>query len=55
MENKKTTIAGYIMLVASVLTVAARILTGGDIASAIPELLTALGGVGLITAKDGGH
>ena len=55
MKNPKTTIAGYLVLGASVISFAAKILGGGLDAGAIQEVMTALGGIGLITAHDGSH
>lgn len=55
MQNPKTTLPGYLVLGASALSFAARLLSGGLDAGAIQDLLAALAGVGLISAKDGGH
>jgi hypothetical protein len=56
MKNKKTTVAGYVIVAAAVLKVIADYLTTGDIAVSINEsLLPALAGAGLIGAQDGGH
>lgn len=55
MKNKKTTIAGYLLVGAGVLAVAAAFLGVGDVQTAIAGLLGALGGTGLVGAADGGH
>jgi hypothetical protein len=54
-SNPKTTITGYLMLAASLLTVVAHGLGGGLSAGDLAALLGAAGGVGLISARDGGH
>jgi hypothetical protein len=54
-NNPKTTIAGYMMLVASLLMVVAHGLNGSLGAADFTALVGAAGGVGLISAKDGGH
>ena len=53
MKNKRTTIAGYLLLVGAVATAAAQIMSGGtpDVAA----VLTALTGIGFIVSADGGH
>ena len=53
MKNKRTTIAGYLLLAGAVLTAGAQVLSGGtpDVAA----VLTALTGIGFIAASDGGH
>ena len=54
MTNKKTSIAGFLLLAAAVLQVAAAFLSGGDIGGAIQNsLLPALSGAGLLVAADG--
>ncbi len=53
MKNKRTTIAGYLLLVGAVSTAAAQVLSGGT--PDFSALLTALAGVGFIVASDGGH
>lgn len=55
MQNPKTTLPGYLVLGASVLSLAAKLLAGGLDATAIQDLLGALAGIGLISARDGGH
>ena len=56
MKHPKTTIAGYLVLGASVLSFAARLLGGGGVdASALQDLFAALSGLGLVSAGDGGH
>ena len=54
-NNPKTTIAGYMVLVASLLMVVAHGLNGSLSGADLTALLGAAGGVGLISAKDGGH
>jgi hypothetical protein len=54
-NNKKTTIAGYLLVGAGALTVVAAFLGVGDPSAAIAGLMAALGGAGLIGAQDGGH
>lgn len=54
-NNPKTTVTGYLMLAASLLMVVAHGLSGVLSAADITALLGAAGGVGLISAKDGGH
>lgn len=55
MNNPKTTIMGYLILAASLLTVVAHGLSGVLNAADLTALVGAIGGVGLISAKDGGH
>jgi hypothetical protein len=55
MNNPKTTIAGYLVLAASLLTVIAHGLSGSLGGADLTALLGAAGGVGLISARDGGH
>ena len=53
MKNKKTTIAGYLLVAGSVLTLIAQVLSGTPISE---ELVAGiLGGLGLVAASDGGH
>jgi hypothetical protein len=54
-NNPKTTMTGYLMLAASLLMVVAHGLTGTLSMTDLTALLGAAGGVGLISAKDGGH
>ena len=54
-SNPKTTITGYLLLAASLFMVVAHGLTGSLSAADLTVLLGAAGGVGLISAKDGGH
>jgi hypothetical protein len=54
-NNPKTTIAGYMVLAASLLMVVAHGLSGSLGAADLTAVLGAAGGVGLISAKDGGH
>ncbi len=55
LNNPKTTITGYLVLAASLLMVAAHGLSGGLSMADLTALFGAAGGVGLISAKDGGH
>jgi hypothetical protein len=56
MKNPKTTIAGYLLLLASVATVAAHLLGGSGLGQAdIAAVIGAIGGLGLVGASDGGH
>ena len=55
MSNPKTTIAGYLVLLAAMATVAAHVLTGSVSLADFGAILPALTGIGLIAAKDGGH
>jgi hypothetical protein len=56
MKNPKTTIAGYLILLASVATVAAHLLTGAGLGQGdIAAVVGAISGIGLIGAADGGH
>ncbi len=55
MQNPKTTMAGYLVLGASILSLAAKFVGGGVDVGAIQEVLAALAGLGLISARDGGH
>ncbi len=55
MNNPKTTITGYLILAASVLTVVAHGLGGVLSMADLTALAGAIGGIGLISAKDGGH
>jgi len=53
-NNPKTTIAGYLVIGASVLTVAAHFLTGSLAAADISSLMGVLAGLGLVAAADAG-
>ena len=55
LSNWKTTIPGYCLLIASVLTLAAHAIAGNIGAGDFPAVLSGLTGLGLIGAKDGGH
>jgi len=55
LNNPKTTITGYLMLAASLLMVVAHGLGGALSMADLTALLGAVGGVGLISARDGGH
>ena len=54
-NNPKTTITGYLMLAASLLMVLAHGFSGALSMADLTALFGAAGGVGLISAKDGGH
>jgi hypothetical protein len=55
MNNRKTTIAGFLTLGAAVLMVMVAVLTGADVGSVMSDaLIPALAGIGLISASDGG-
>lgn len=54
MQNPKTTIAGYILIVSSLLTLVSHYITGDFSMLDLQNLMSALAGVGLIMAKDGG-
>jgi len=55
-NNKKTTLLGYLVLVGSVITCLITLLSGGDVMGCITNaIVPALGGAGLIAASDGGH
>ena len=55
MKNKKTTIAGFLILGAAVITCVATLLTGGDLGACLQNsLIPALTGSGLLAAGDGG-
>ena len=55
-RNKKTTVAGYVVLGGAVLIVVGTAIAGGDIGTAFQTvLLPALAGIGLVSASDGGH
>jgi hypothetical protein len=55
MMNPKTTILGYLALAAAVIHTAQAFLTGNYSNLGLPDIMAALGGVGLIVAKDGAH
>ena len=55
MENAKTTILGYAALLGAVLDFGSALLGGGDLNLTWAQVGAAAAGVGLITAKDGGH
>lgn len=57
LSNPRTTIIGYLLVIAAVLQIAVHVMTGtfSGISEHITEIITALTGVGLIAAKDGGH
>lgn len=55
MSNPKTTIPGYLMLAASLIVLVAHIMTGGLVIGDVTAVMGALGGIGLVCAKDGGH
>ena len=55
LENAKTTILGYAALLGAVLDFAMAFMGGGDLNVTWAQVGAAAAGVGLITAKDGGH
>ncbi len=56
LNNKKTTIVGYLALVGAVIAVVSAYLSGESIGDAIQNgLMPALAGLGFIGASDGGH
>ncbi len=56
MMNPKTTIAGYCLIAASVLTFVAHVLQTGTVSMIdLNALVGVLSGLGLVAAKDGGH
>ena len=56
MKNPKTTIAGYLVLAASIVTVVAHFLTAGSLNQTdMAAVIAAIAGLGLIGASDGGH
>ena len=55
MQNKKTTISGYLILLASLATLVAHFLTTGLSGVDVTAVVTAVTGIGLISAQDGGH
>jgi len=54
MNHPKTTIAGYLVVAAAVLSFAAKFMSGGIDVSAIQEIIGALAGIGLVASSDGG-
>ena len=56
MENKKTTIGGYILIGAAVLNVIGTFLVGGDMDTALKAAAAmVVGGGALVGAADGGR
>lgn len=56
MQNKKTTIVGYLALAGAVIVCVTTLLQGGDLGAAITNaLLPALAGIGFVAGADGGH
>ena len=55
MSNPKTTIAGYLILVSSIITFVAHFLSGTVGQADFGLVLSALTGLGLVAASDGGH
>lgn len=59
MNNPKTTIPGYLLIAAGVLTIIAKVLSGVDFSADLQVLMTAIGGIigggALVAAKDGGQ
>ena len=54
MNHPKTTIAGYLVVAAAVISFIAKFMSGGIDATAIQEIIAALAGVGLVASSDGG-
>lgn len=56
LKNPKTTIAGYLVLLGSISTIAAHVMIGQGLSvQDLTALVTALAGVGLVLSSDGGH
>lgn len=55
MTNPKTTYAGYAMLLSALAYLGAHFLAGTLSMMDVQAVFAALGGVGLIAAKNGGH
>ena len=55
MSNPKTTILGYLSLLAVLIHAAQAVISGNYANVGIPDIIAALTGVGLIASKDGGH
>lgn len=55
LSNPRTTIPGYLLLLASVATVVAHLLGGGVTNADWTSVMGGLVGIGLIGSKDGGH
>ena len=55
MKNPKTTIAGYLLVITSLATMVAHVLTGDINVMDIQNIVGALAGIGLISAQDGGR
>lgn len=54
-SNPKTTLMGYLAVLASVTTFIVHLHAGTVSQSDTTELLGAVAGIGLVAAKDGGH
>lgn len=55
LSNPRTTIPGYLLLLASAATLVAHLLGGGVTSADWTSVMSGLVGIGLIAAKDGGH
>ncbi len=55
LNNPRTTLAGYLVLLSSLATLVAHVLTTGFTSADLSAVVTAVMGLGLISAKDGGH
>lgn len=56
LKNPKTTIAGYLLLAASIIYGVAKFLQTGSVdGETVKAIMGALGGTGLIASADGGH
>ena len=54
MNHPKTTVAGYLVVAAAVISFIAKFMSGGIDATSIQEIIAALAGVGLVASSDGG-
>ena len=54
MNHPKTTIAGYLVVAAALLSLVAKFFGGGIDATAIQEVIAALAGIVLVASSDGG-
>ncbi|MFQ5913265.1 MAG: hypothetical protein ACE5JS_08790 [Nitrospinota bacterium] len=56
MVNKKTTIAGYLVVVGAAASFLAKVIKTGEIDPSLwQEIMAGAAGIGLIGARDGGH
>ncbi len=54
MNNKKTTIAGFLLIGSGLLGLAAAFMGLGDQSVAMASIMTGIAGTGLLAAQDGG-